>query len=146
MLVIVGVKDGVLVGVRDGVDVGSGVAVGVGVATIGSPGGVGVANGGGVGVGVDVGVLVASALGVGVAVGVDVGVAVGAHNCPPIRIASDALTIDADEIFPAKLAITDPVFTTVLRSSAIGSVPLQRAWTSNATPETCGAAIEVPLM
>ena len=56
------------------------------------PGGRGVGDGAGVDVG----------CAVGIAVGVGVGV--GAHSCAAIRTASDALTIDAEETFPASEA------------------------------------------
>ena len=105
-------------------------------------GGVGVGCGVCVGFGVGVG----PPVNVGVMVEVGVGVGVGAHSCPAILIASAALTIEADAILPAKLAITVPVLITELRSSVIFSNPLHLAWARSATPEIWGAAIDVPLM
>jgi hypothetical protein len=61
-------------------------------------------------------------------------------------MASAAFTIDAEATLPARGARTVPVFTTALRRRVMESVPLQRACANRITPETCGAAIEVPLI
>jgi hypothetical protein len=77
---------------------------------------------------------------------VNVGVAVGAQSCAAIRIASAPFTIEAEAILPARGASTVPVFTTALRRRDMERVPPHRACASSATPETCGAAMEVPLI
>ena len=151
MGVDVRVRVGVIVGVAVGVGVGGtmmgcpiGVEVGVGVAVSGV--GCGVAEAVEGGVGTDGGVWAAVGVAVCPGVGVGLGLGVDAQSSPAIRIASAPLIIEAEDIFPASEASTVPVFTTALRSRDIESAPSHRACASSTTPETCGAAMEVPLM
>jgi hypothetical protein len=54
--------------------------------------------------------------------------------------------MEAEATLPARGARTVPVLTTALRRRVKERVPSHRACARSATPDTCGAAMEVPLI
>lgn len=119
----------------------------------------------GVNVGVAVGVMVAVGVCVGVLVGVGVLVAVGDGVPGPTSIGvfvatgvtvgviqtsraaytePTAFAIDPDDTLPARAGTFSPLFNMLLLKSA--TLKLQTDFVSIERPETCGAAMEVPLL
>lgn len=82
----------------------------------------------------------------GVAVTPAVGVGVGAHIPCAAWTAPRPFTIDEYRVFPCKVDDTVPVLMTASFNLVMLRAPLQIDWAISATPETWGAAIDVPLM